>query len=347
MRLAPENVDVSLWATLTIAEISYTNYTDADYRTVSAQQNANATVTIDQNNVYVGKTASFTVAASTHYNVTKVSAKCGETAVELTAGENGAYSFVMPDGNVEIVVETVPVNYTVTFDVAGGSAVAAQTVPYGTSASALENFSSEKAGYTFAGWTLADGSAIPEGAVVESDITVKAAWTIIEYTVTFKNGDEVIGTATYTVENKQISEPAVPAKENYTGAWESYELTTGDVVVNVQYTPIEYTVTFKADGKVVATETYTVEDKDITVPAVPEKEGYTGVWESYELTTGDVVVNAQYTEIVVDNPPVENPSVDDNTVSTLFGCAGSVSGLSVGVMALGVAVLFAKKKKED
>ena len=101
-----------------------------------------------------------------------------------------------------------------------------------------------------------------------------------------------------------------------------------------------------ADGEVVGTATYTVEDKNIEEPAVPAKEGYTGVWESYELTTGDIVVNAQYTEIVVDNPPVENPS-DDGTVGSLFGCAGSVSGLSVGVMALGVAVLFAKKKKED
>jgi hypothetical protein len=70
----------------------------------------------------------------------------------------------------------------------------------------------------------------------------------------------------------------------------------------------EYMVTFIADGATVGTATYTVEDKDIEEPAVPEKEGYTGVWETYELTTGDITVNAVYTEIEIPlDPPTSEP----------------------------------------
>ena len=60
-------------------------------------------------------------------------------------------------------------NYTVSFDVDGGSAVEAQTVPYGTTASGLAAFTSTKEGYEFKGWTLANGDAIPEGATVTED----------------------------------------------------------------------------------------------------------------------------------------------------------------------------------
>ena len=50
---------------------------------------------------------------------------------------------------------------------------------------------------------------------------------------------------TYTVENKQITEPAVPAKVGYNGAWEEYELNCENIVVNAVYTAktdIAYTV---------------------------------------------------------------------------------------------------------
>ena len=208
--------------------------------------------------------------------------------------------------------------------------------------------------YTFAGW---DSEV---SATATANVTYKATYTktAIEYTVTFKaDGVQVGDVLTYSADSKNIQAPAVPEKAHYTGVWESYTLTTGDVVVNAVYTPVEYTVvfkingvqvgqtqkytienqnitvpntpevpqgyseckweaydlsqggdlvvnlvkvpivynvTFKADGAVVGTDTYTVEDKDITVPAVPAKDGYTGAWETYTLTVGDVEVNAVY-----------------------------------------------------
>ena len=177
---------------------------------------------------------------------------------------------------------------------------------------------------------------------------------------------------TYTVEDTEITIPEVPAKAGYTSVWETYELTTGDVTVNAVYTAIEYAVTFVADGETVGTDTYTVEDTEITVPEVPAKEGYAGVWETYELTAGDVTVNAIYTEIPVDDnssseeddssvndsaseedssSETDNSSDEDKASNTdsssASGCFGSVSGASIGVAMLGAAVVALLKKKEN
>ncbi len=55
-------------------------------------------------------------------------------------------------------------------------------------------------------------------------------------------------------------------------------------------------ITFVAEGKTVATRTYTKENGiDGGVPYVPDKDGHKGVWESYSLTGEDITVNAVYT----------------------------------------------------
>ena len=128
------------------------------------------------------------------------------------------------------------------------------------------------------------------------NIVVNAVYTAV-YTVTFKaDGEQVGEVLTYTMKNKQITEPAVPEKVGYNGAWEEYELNCENIVVNAVYTVIPYTVTFKSDGKQVGEVlTYTVENKQITEPAVPAKVGYNGAWEEYELNCENIVVNAVYT----------------------------------------------------
>ena len=108
-------------------------------------------------------------------------------AIALTANDaQYTYSWVnaLPTelalNNEQVFTETRTVNnYTVTFDVDGGSAIEAQVVPYGTPANALANFTTSKAGYIFAGWKVLYGGnyiGIPEGATVTGDMTVKAVW---------------------------------------------------------------------------------------------------------------------------------------------------------------------------
>lgn len=61
--------------------------------------------------------------------------------------------------------------------------------------------------------------------------------------------------------------------------------------------PIKHTVTFKADGVTVETVEFTESDTSVTPPSVPNKTGYTGVWESFTLGTENITVNAVYTPI--------------------------------------------------
>ena len=180
------------------------------------------------------------------------------------------------------------IGYKVTF-VADGETVG--EVPYTVETESIEAPAvPEKAGYTgvWASYELATG-----------DVTVNAIYTAIEYKVTFMADGVQVGEAlTYTVEDKEITAPAVPAKDHYTGAWASYELTTGDITVNAVYTAIGYTVTFMADGvQVGEVLSYDLDNPTVSAPAVPNKEHYTGAWESYTLDGGNKVVNAKYEAI--------------------------------------------------
>jgi len=78
---------------------------------------------------------------------------------------------------------------------------------------------------------------------------------------------------------------------------------------------------------------------------VPAKDGYTAVWESYELTTGEVTVNAVYTKIP-DEPTPENPDKPTPEEEST-GCGSVIGGVSAAVAMLGAAVVVLKKKKED
>lgn len=129
------------------------------------------------------------------------------------------------------------------------------------------------------------------------DVTIDVIYTLNIYNVTFVFDGKTIGDDYYCDEDKNIRYPAIPEKEGYTGAWERVELTTGDVTINLYYTINVYTITFVCDGVEIGTASYTVENKKFTFPDVPAKAGYTGEWETVELSTGDVVINAVYTEI--------------------------------------------------
>ncbi len=134
-------------------------------------------------------------------------------------------------------------------------------------------------------------------ALYIGDITVQAIYTPIAYTVTFVAGGEVIDVQTYTAENTSVTEPEIPSKENYNGTWESYLLNFENITVNAIYSPVNYTVAFIADGITVSVCIYTVENTFIIIPDVPAKPGYTGEWEKFTLSSGNVTVNAVYTLI--------------------------------------------------
>ncbi len=112
-------------------------------------------------------------------------------------------------------------NYTVSFDAAGGTAVASQTVTAGTTAT--EPTAPTRDGYTFGGWFTdsACTTAYDFTTPVTADITLYAKWTAVpvpptNYTVAFdsQGGSAVDSQA---VESGQTAtEPAAPTRDGYT-----------------------------------------------------------------------------------------------------------------------------------
>ncbi|MBQ2769137.1 MAG: InlB B-repeat-containing protein [Clostridia bacterium] len=255
----------------------------------------------------------------------------GVPAKDHYTGAWGAYE--LNGGNVTVNAVYTAVEYTISFNDPRTGMPLAAPITFTIETKDSVEFPAVPEDLAMPGYTVAWDKTAAD--VTLADLQVAPVLTIIEYTVTFVADGETVDTATYTVENTEITVPEAPAKEYYTVAWESYTLTTGDVTVNAVYTAVEYTVTFVADGETVGTVTYTVDSTEITAPEVPAKSGYTAAWEAYELNGGDVTVNAVYTEI-----PAE-PAEEEG------GCGSVIGGVSAAVAMLGAAVVVLKKKKED
>ena len=85
--------------------------------------------------------------------------------------------------------------------------------------------------------------------------------------------------------------------------------------------PIEYTITFVAEGVTVDTRIYTVETNSITNPEIPAKVGHTGVWADFELGTQSFTVEAIYTKNTYTVTYVMNGGVNnaENPVKYTYG----------------------------
>lgn len=140
-----------------------------------------------------------------------------------------------------------------------------------------------------------EGSWEPYSLAAGGNLTVRAVYTAIEYTVTYIADGQTIAVVTASAENPP-AEPEVPEKAGYTGRWETSATDGYDYTMTAVYTPIHYCVVFTDDDRWRDFVYYTVEDTEIVEPEVPYKYGYEGSWEPYTLTYGDTVtVRAVYT----------------------------------------------------
>lgn len=96
--------------------------------------------------------------------------------------------------------------------------------------------------------------------------------------------------------------PEVPEKDGYKGAWSvtDFDDLQESLQVYAVYTPNEYTVSFYVDGVLTYTRTGKNNRTIDSIPAVPEKEGYLGVWSVTNFSTvrNDTRVDALYTKKV-------------------------------------------------
>lgn len=79
------------------------------------------------------------------------------------------------------------------------------------------------------------------------------------------------------------------------------------VTLYAQWKLVEYTVTYKADGETVSTETVG-HGKDATLPTVPAKEGFVGKWDAEgKNITNDTTISVVYTAIPAVKPDEVKP----------------------------------------
>ena len=220
------------------------------------------------------------------------------------AGWNRAIPTTMPAENITIKAAWTVNQYTITFDTDGGSEIAPIKQNYATTI--VDPANPTKEGYTFAGW---DGG-IPETMPAEN-ITIKALWTLNQYTVTFdaENGTEII---TVTVNHGEtVTAPANPTKDGHTfGGWYNGEnafdigaAVTGDLILKALWTTNSYTVIINADNGSDNVSSLVEYGTTVAAPADPTKVGYTfqgwfvdGV--AYDFTapiTDNITIKAAWT----------------------------------------------------
>ena len=176
----------------------------AENMTVKAQWEINQyTITFDTN-------GGSEIAPITQDYGTKITAPDKPTRKGYTfKGWDKAIPETMPAENITVKAQWEINQYTIAFDINGGSEIAPITQDYGTEITAPDN--PTRKGYTFKGWD----KEIPKTMPAEN-ITVKAQWKINQYTITFDtNGGSDIAPITQDY-GTEITAPDNPTRKGYT-----------------------------------------------------------------------------------------------------------------------------------
>lgn len=222
----------------------------------------------------------------------------GQDAVAPDAPEVDCYTFTGWDKTFSNVTSDLVVNaqysinqYEVKFLDWDGAELKKQTVDCGGDAQAPANPSRE--GYDFSGWDK-------EFTGISSALTVTAQYTILTFTVTFKDSEgNTIGEPQVVEWNKAAEAPQAPKVEcnHFTGWDKAFEHVQSDLVVTAQYALDQHEVKFlDMDGTELKKETVDC-GSAATAPDAPHHTGYTfaGWDKEFSEVTSDLVVTAQFT----------------------------------------------------
>ncbi len=234
----------------------------------------------------------------------------GWTGTELSGATDLVVIPTGSTGNRSYKANWTPINYTITYNLDGGSSTNPESYNYESGNITLSEPTKE--GYTFTGWTGTGLTSPTKNVVIvstdsPSNRTYTANWTPTVYTITYNlNGGtvEAANPTTYTIEeNATLTNPT---KEYYTfDGWTGTGLdsttdlvviptgSTGNRTYTANWTPIDYTITYDLDGgSATNPESYNYESGNMTL-SEPTKEGYTFTgWTGTGLTepTKNVVI---------------------------------------------------------
>lgn len=176
----------------------------------------------------------------------------------------------MPDHDVVITPNVNANQYTISFDTDGGSGILPITQDYGSAVTAPAN--PTKTGYTFAGWDKAIPATMPN-----QNITIKAKWTINQYTITFDtDGGSEIQPIKQNY-NTAVTEPADPTKTGYDfDEWDRsipQTMPAENITIKAKWATHKYTVSFDTDDGSEVAAVMQDYGKTITAPDAPQKAG--------------------------------------------------------------------------
>ncbi|MDE5856097.1 MAG: InlB B-repeat-containing protein, partial [Anaeroplasmataceae bacterium] len=184
-------------------------------------------------------------------------------------------------------------SYTVTF-INESTTLSTKTVEYNAVITLPSNPS--KTGYTFKGWSTKEKEYVEfnKNLPITEDVTLYAYYTINTYTVTFKDGETTLSTATVDY-NTTVKLPTLSNKTGYTCKGWSTNATsfvefnantkiTSNTTIYAYYEIQTFTVTFMNGSTTVSTKTVNY-DSTVTLPTAPTKTGYTFKGWSTNTTT--------------------------------------------------------------
>jgi len=243
----------------------------------------------------------------------------------------------MPAEDVEFIAQWTLNTYTVSFNSDGGSAVAAQTVGYGLSAS--EPAEPTKNDWVFGGWY--SDSALTNtydfATQVTGDLALYAKW-IRSYTVSFDSkGGSTVADIQVNEGAKAIAPDAPTLADHVFSGWyrdEAFttaysftsEVVTSDIQLYAKWTEDQkttYTVSFVSNGGS-AVEDQTVNEGAVaTAPLAPTRLGHTfegwysdnGLTSSYGFTAGVTEAITLYAKWTINSYTVSFNSAGGSAVS--------------------------------
>jgi uncharacterized repeat protein (TIGR02543 family) len=229
----------------------------------------------------------------------------------------------MPAHAITLYAKWTVNSYEVSFAPNGGTAVAAQTLDYGTLVT--EPAAPTRVGHTFAGWfadaALTTAWDFTADTVPASDMTLSAKWSVNSYLVSFAtNGGSAVPPQSEDFDTL-VTEPTAPTREGHTfvGWFADAALTTAwdfaadrvpasALTLYAQWSINSYPVSFDSAGGTTVPDQTIAYGSPIVPPAPPTRTDFVfaGWYDGASEWTADrpvldhVVLTAQWTPMVVD-----------------------------------------------
>ena len=194
--------------------------------------------------------------------------RTGYTFTGWNTSPDGTGTAYRPNATIQFAAQNITLyaqwkvrSYSVNFDSNGGSAVASQSVKYGSKASRPTD--PTRAGHTFQGWyTSRDGGARYDfNQTVTGDVTLYAHWSVNSYTLAFDGNGGKASESSRTVQyGSQYGSLPTATRTGHTfqGGWytarsggSKYDFgtaVTGDVTLYAHWSVNSYTLTFDGNG---------------------------------------------------------------------------------------------------